>query len=193
MRRLVVTQFVSLDGVMEDPGGSEGTPLGAWSFKFDRGDEGNRFKLDELMAADALLLGRVTYEGFAEAWPGREDDAGFADRFNGMPKYVVSRTLENPAWNNSHVLDADDIPGEIERIKQEGDGDILVNGSNTLMQALMEHDLVDEYRLMLFPVVLGQGKKLFQDGRPNTTLRLESSQPVGPDGVVVLTYVPVRD
>jgi dihydrofolate reductase len=110
-----------------------------------------------------------------------------------MPKYVVSRTLENPAWNNAHVLDADDIPGEIERIKQEGDGDILVNGSNTLMQALMEHDLVDEYRLMLFPVVLGQGKKLFQDGRPNTTLRLESSQPVGPDGVVVLTYVPVRD
>jgi dihydrofolate reductase len=193
MRRLVVTQFVSLDGVMEDPGGSEGTPLGAWSFKFDRGDEGNRFKLDELMAADALLLGRVTYEGFAEAWPGREDEAGFADKFNGMPKYVVSRTLENPAWNNSHVLDADDIPGEIERIKQEGDGDILVNGSNTLMQALMEHDLVDEYRLMLFPVVLGQGKKLFQDGRPNTTLRLESSQPVGPDGVVVLTYVPVRD
>jgi dihydrofolate reductase len=193
MRRLVVTQFVSLDGVMEDPGGSEGTPLGAWSFKFDRGDEGNRFKLDEVMAADALLLGRVTYEGFAEAWPGREDEAGFADKFNGMPKYVVSRTLENPAWNNSHVLDADDIPGEIERIKQEGDGDILVNGSNTLMQALMEHDLVDEYRLMLFPVVLGQGKKLFQDGRPKTTLKLESSQPVGPDGVVVLTYVPVRD
>jgi dihydrofolate reductase len=193
MRRLVVTQFVSLDGVMEDPGGSEGTPLGAWSFKFDRGDEGNRFKLDELMAADALLLGRVTYEGFAEAWPGREDEAGFADKFNGMPKYVVSRTLENPAWNNSQVLDADDIPGEIERIKQEGDGDILVNGSNTLMQALMEHDLVDEYRLMLFPVVLGQGKKLFQDGRPKTTLKLESTQPVGPDGVVVLTYVPVRD
>jgi dihydrofolate reductase len=193
MRRLVVTQFVSLDGVMEDPGGSEGTPLGAWSFKFDRGDEGNKFKLDEVMAADALLLGRVTYEGFAEAWPGREDEAGFADKFNGMPKYVVSRTLENPAWNNSHVLDADDIPGEIERIKQEGDGDILVNGSNTLMQALMEHDLVDEYRLMLFPVVLGQGKKLFEDGRPKTTLKLESSQPVGPDGVVVLTYVPVRD
>jgi dihydrofolate reductase len=193
MRRLVVTQFVSLDGVMEDPGGSEGTPLGAWSFKFDRGDEGNKFKLDEVMAADALLLGRVTYEGFAEAWPGRTDEAGFADKFNGMAKYVVSRTLENPAWNNSHVLDADDIPGEIDRIKQEGDGDILVNGSNTLMQALMEHDLIDEYRLMLFPVVLGQGKKLFQDGRPKTTLKLESTQPVGPDGVVVLTYVPVRD
>jgi dihydrofolate reductase len=193
MRRLVVTQFVSLDGVMEDPGGSEGTPLGAWSFKFDRGDEGNKFKLDEVMAADALLLGRVTYEGFAEAWPDRKDAAGFADKFNGMPKYVVSRTLENPAWTNSHVLDADDLAGEINRIKQEGDGDILVNGSNTLMQALMEDDLVDEYRLMLFPVVLGQGKRLFQDGRPKTTLKLESTQPVGPDGVVVLTYVPVRD
>jgi dihydrofolate reductase len=193
MRRLVVTQFVSLDGVMEDPGGSEGTPLGAWSFKFDRGDEGNKFKLDEVMAADALLLGRVTYEGFADAWPDRKDEAGFADKFNGMAKYVVSRTLENPAWNNSHVLDPDDIPGEVNRIKQEGDGDILVNGSNTLMQALMESDLVDEYRLMLFPVVLGQGKKLFQDGRPKTTLKLERAQPVGPDGVVVLTYVPVRD
>jgi dihydrofolate reductase len=192
MRRLVVTQFVSLDGVMEDPGGSEGTDLGAWTFKFDRGDDGNKFKLDEVMAADALLLGRVTYEGFAAAWPDRKDEAGFADKFNGMTKYVVSSTLSNPEWNNSHVLDPDDVPGEINRIKQEGDGDILVNGSNTLMQALMEADLVDEYRLMLFPVVLGHGKKLFEDGRPRTTLKLESTQPVGPDGVVVLTYVPVR-
>jgi dihydrofolate reductase len=192
MRKLVVTQFVSVDGVMEDPGGSEGTDLGAWTFQFDRGDDGNRFKLDEVMAADALLLGRVTYEGFAEAWPDRKDEAGFADKFNGMTKYVVSRTLENPAWNNSHVIDPDDIAGEIDRIKQEGDGDILVNGSNTLMQALMENDLVDEYRLMVHPVVLGQGKRLFQDGRPRTTLKLVSSQPVGPDGVVVLTYVPAR-
>jgi len=190
MAKIVVSQFVSVDGVFEDPGGSEGWDRGGWAFKYDRGAEGDQFKLDEVMASDALLLGRVTYEGFAEAWPSR--DGEFADKFNGMPKYVVSRTLENPAWNNSHVLDADDLPGEIERIKQDGDGDILVNGSNTLMQALMEHDLVDEYRLMLFPVVLGQGKKLFQDGRPKTTLKLESSQPVGPDGVVVLTYLPVR-
>ena len=193
MRRLVVTQFVSLDGVMEDPGGSEGTPLGAWSFKFDRGDEGNKFKLDEVMAADALLLGRKTYEGFAEAWPSRKDDAGFADKFNGMEKHVVSGTISDPEWNNSHVIDPSDIPGAVNRLKEAGDGDILVNGSNTLMQALMEHDLVDEYRLMVFPVVLGQGKKLFQDGRPKTTLKLSGSQPVGPDGVVVLTYVPVRD
>jgi dihydrofolate reductase len=193
MRRLVVTQFVSLDGVMEDPGGSEGTPLGAWSFKFDRGDEGNKFKLDEVMAADALLLGRKTYEGFAEAWPSRKDEAGFADKFNGMEKHVVSSTLSDPEWNNSHVIDPSDIPGAVNAIKEAGDGDILVNGSNTLMQALMEEDLVDEYRLMVFPVVLGQGKKLFQDGRPRTALKLESSQPVGPDGVIVLTYVPVRD
>jgi dihydrofolate reductase len=192
MRKLVVTQFVSLDGVMEDPGGSEKTPIAAWTFDFDRGDEGNAFKLDEVMAADALLLGRTTYEGFAAAWPDRTDAAGFADKFNGMLKYVVSTTLEDPAWNNSHVIDPGDLAGEIGRIKQEGDGDILVNGSNTLLQALMELDLVDEYRLMLFPVVLGQGKQLFQPGRPRTTLRLLDSRPVGPDGVVVLTYVPAR-
>jgi dihydrofolate reductase len=192
MRKVVVTQFVSLDGVMEDPGGSEGTDLGAWTFKFDRGDDGNKFKLDEVMAADALLLGRVTYEGFAAAWPSRKDEAGFADKFNGMPKYVVSNTLSKPEWNNSHVIDPGDIAGAVNKLKEDGDGDILVNGSNTLMQALMEHDLVDEYRLMVFPVVLGQGKRLFQDGRPRTTLKLVSNQPVGPDGVVVLTYVPAR-
>ena len=128
---------------MEDPGGGEGSDLGPWTFKFDRGDDGNKFKLDEVMAADALLLGRVTYEGFAAAWPGRSDDAGFADKFNGMPKYVVSNTLSDPEWNNSHVIDPADIAGAVNRIKEEGDGDILVNGSNTLMQALMEHDLVD--------------------------------------------------
>jgi dihydrofolate reductase len=193
MRKLVVSQFVSLDGVMEDPGGSENTPIAGWSFKFDRGDEGNQFKLDEVMASDALLLGRVTYEGFAEAWPGRTDEAGFADKFNGMEKHVVSATLRDPAWNNSHVVDPSDIAGAVQRLKEAGDGDLLVNGSNTLLQALMEHDLVDEYRLMVFPVVLGWGKRLFQDGRPRTTLRLTSSRQVGPDGVVVLTYEPARD
>jgi dihydrofolate reductase len=193
MRKLVVTEFISLDGVTEDPGGSEGTPIGAWSFQFDRGDEGNKFKLDETMESDALLLGRVTYEGFAEAWPERTDDVGFADKFNGMPKYVVSTTLTDPTWNNSHVIHPDNLVEEVNRIKHEGDGLLAVHGSNTLVAALMEHDLVDEYRLMLFPVVLGWGKKLFQDGRPRTTLKLASSQPVGSDGVVVLTYVPVRD
>ena len=192
MRKLVVTEFISLDGVTEDPGGSEGTPLGAWSFQFDRGDEGNKFKLDETMESDALLLGRKTYEGFAEAWPERSDDAGFAEKFNGMPKYVVSTTLKDPAWNNSHVIDPDSLVDEVTRLKQEGDGLLAVHGSNTLIQALMEHDLVDEYRLMVFPVVLGWGKKLFQDGRPRADLKLTSSQPVGPDGVIVLTYEPAR-
>jgi|SRR3954453_7780875 len=192
MRKLVVTEFISLDGVMEDPGGSEGTPIAAWSFKYDRGDEGNKFKLDETMESDALLLGRKTYEGFAEAWPERSDDAGFAEKLNGMPKYVVSTTLKDPAWNNSHVIDPDNLVDEVNRLKQEGDGLLQVPGSNTLIQALMEHELVDEYRLMVFPVVLGWGKKLFQDGRPRTDLKLTSSQPVGPDGVIVLTYEPAR-
>jgi dihydrofolate reductase len=191
MAKIVVSQFITVDGVVEDPGGSEQLDRGGWAFKYERGPEGDKFKLDELMDADALLLGRTTFEGFAEAWPSREGE--FADKFNNMRKYVVSSTLTDPEWNNSHVIDPGDIAGEVNRIKQEGDGDILVNGSATLMQALMEHDLVDEYRLMLFPVVLGHGKKLFPDGRPKTTLRLESAQPVGPDGVVVLTYVPARD
>jgi dihydrofolate reductase len=193
MRKLVITEFVSIDGVMEDPGGSESTPIAGWAFKFDRGDEGNAFKLDETMQSDALLLGRVTYEGFAEAWPERTDDIGFADKFNGMAKYVVSTTLKDPAWNNSHVIDPAGLVDEVNRIKQEGDGLLAVHGSNTLIQALMEHDLVDEYRLMVFPVVLGWGKKLFQDGPPRTDLKLTSSQPVGPDGVIVLTYEPARD
>jgi dihydrofolate reductase len=184
MRKVVVSQFVTLDGVMEDPGGAENPDFGGWAFKFDRGQEGDKFKLDEVMAADALLLGRVTYEGFAAAWPDRTDEAGFADKFNTMPKYVVSTTLEDPSWNNSHVIAPADVAGL--------EGEILVNGSNTLIQALMEHDVVDEYRLMVFPIVLGQGKRLFADGRPQTTLTLTDSRPVGPDGVVVLTYEPVR-
>jgi dihydrofolate reductase len=184
MRKVVVSQFVTLDGVMEDPGGAENPDFGGWAFKFDRGQDGDKFKLDEVMAADALLLGRVTYEGFAAAWPDRTDEAGFADKFNSMPKYVVSTTLADPSWNNSHVIAAADVAGL--------EGEILVNGSNTLIQALMEHDVVDEYRLMVFPVVLGRGKRLFADGRPQTTLKLTDSRPVGPDGVVVLTYEPVR-
>jgi dihydrofolate reductase len=184
MRKLAVSQFVTLDGVMEDPGGAEQFELGGWAFKFQRGDEGDKFKLDEVMAADALLLGRTTYEGFAAAWPGRSDEAGFADKFNSMPKYVVSTTLSDPSWNNSHVIASEDVAGL--------DGEILVNGSNTLVQALMEQDLVDEYRLMVFPTVLGKGKKLFGDGRPQATLRLTDCRPVGPDGVAILVYEPVR-
>ena len=184
MRKVVVSQFVTLDGVMEDPGGAEGFEHGGWAFKFQRGEDGDRFKLDEVMAADGLLLGRTTYEGFAAAWPDRTDEAGFADKFNSMPKYVVSTTLRDPEWNNSRVIALDDIEGL--------DGELLVNGSNTLIQGLMERGLVDEYRLMVFPTVLGKGKRLFADGRPQTALRLTDCRPVGPDGVVVAVYAPVR-
>jgi dihydrofolate reductase len=190
MGKVVVTEFVSLDGVFEDPGGSEGTEHAGWSFKFDRGEDGNRFKLDELMAADAQLLGRVTFEGFAEAWPGREDDVGFAKKFNSMPKYVVSTTLEDPEWENSTVI-KDNVPDEVSRLKEQYDGDILISGSGQLVRALMENGLIDEYHLMVFPVVLGSGKRLF-DGATTTSLKLTDSNPVGPDGVTVLTYVPAE-
>src|SRR5215210_4342442 len=155
MGRIVVTEFVSLDGVIEDPGGSEDFEYGGWSFEFERGEEGDRFKLDEVMQSDALLLGRVTYEGFAAAWPSRSGE--FADKFNTMPKYVVSTTLQEPEWNNSTVIRGD-VAAEVSKLKQEPGGDILVNGSVQLVSALIEHDLVDEYRLMVFPVVLGAGK-----------------------------------
>src|SRR6266566_7611314 len=158
MGRIVVTEFVSLDGVMEDPGGSENFGQGGWSFKISRGDEGDKFKLDEALSSEALLLGRVTYEGFAAAWPSREGE--FADKFNSMPKYVVSSTLDEPEWNNSTVLKGD-VAEAVSKLKQEQDGDIVVHGSGRLVQALLEHDLIDELRLMVFPVVLGSGKRLF--------------------------------
>jgi dihydrofolate reductase len=187
MRKVVVSQFVSLDGVFEDPGGAEDFEHGGWSFKFDRGDGGNKFKLDEVMGSDVLLLGRVTYEGFAAAWPDRDDKAGFAEKFNGMPKVVVSTTLKDPEWNNSTVIDGSDLEGEIAKLKEGGDGDILVNGSGQLVRALAEGDLVDEYRLMVFPVVLGTGRRVFEDLTKVTTLELADSEVVG-DGVLILTY-----
>jgi dihydrofolate reductase len=187
MGQVVVSQFVTLDGVFEDPGGAEGFERGGWAFQFERGEEGDRFKLDEVMAADALLLGRVTYEGFAAAWPSREGE--FADKFNGMQKYVVSSTLSDPGWSNSTVL-GPDIAGEIAKLREAEGGDILVNGSGQLVQALVERDLVDELRLMVFPVVLGSGKRLFGEAGAPKALRLVEAQPVGPDGVVILTYRP---
>jgi dihydrofolate reductase len=185
--KLVVTEFVSVDGVMEDPGGAEDFEHGGWSFKFDRGPEGDKFKLDETLASDALLLGRVTYEGFAEAWPSRTGE--FADKFNTMPKFVVSTTLEEPEWNNSTVIKGN-VAEEVSKLKREQGGDIVVHGSAQLVRALMEHDLVDEYRLMVFPVVLGSGKRLFGDTSDKATLRLVDAHPVGSDGVVILTYKP---
>src|ERR671910_2291722 len=138
--RIVVTEFVSLDGVMEAPGGEEFKYPG-WSFQFDRGEEGNQFKLDEALDSEALLIGRVTYESFANAWPSREGE--FADKFNAMAKYVVSSTLEEPEWNNSTVLKGD-VAEEVAKLKQARDGDIVVHGSPRLVQTLLEHDLVDE-------------------------------------------------
>jgi len=186
MGRIVVTEFVSLDGVVEAPGGGEDFEHGGWSFAISRGEEGDKFKLDETLKSEALLLGRVTYEGFAAAWPSRTDE--FADKFNNMPKYVVSSTLENPEWNNSKVLKGD-VVEKVSKLKEEQDGDIVVHGSPTLVQTLVEHDLVDEFHLMVFPVVLGSGKRLFGKTSDKKSLKLADSKMVG-DGVAILVYEP---
>jgi dihydrofolate reductase len=188
MGKIAVTEFVSLDGVMEDPGGAEGYEHGGWSFEIERGAEGDRFKLDETFQTEALLLGRVTYEGFAAAWPSREGE--FADKFNNMPKYVVSSTLHDPSWNNTTVLGGD-LAAEAARLKGTVDGEITVHGSARLAQALIAHDLVDELRLMVFPVLLGSGKRLFGPTQDKKRLRLTSSKTVG-DGVAVLIYERAR-
>jgi dihydrofolate reductase len=185
MGKVVVSQFISLDGVVEDPGGAEGFARGGWAFEFDRGPEGDEFKLDEVMASEALLLGRVTYVEFAKAWPSRSGD--FADKFNGMPKYVVSTTLKDPEWNNSTVIDGD-VAEAVTELKRDVDGDILVNGSVQLAQTLMEHDLIDEYRLMVFPTVLGAGKRLFGETREAVALRLVDAKPMGE--TLLLIYEP---
>jgi dihydrofolate reductase len=188
MGRIVVTEFVSLDGVVEAPGGGEDFKHGGWSFEFDRGDEGDKFKLDETLASEALLLGRVTYDGFAASWPSR--DGEFADKFNTMPKYVVSSTLEKPEWNNTTVLKGD-VAEQVAKLKQEHDGDVVVHGSPRLVQTLLEHDLVDELRLMVFPVVLGSGKRLFGETVDKRPLRLVDSKVVG-EGVSIMVYEPIR-
>jgi dihydrofolate reductase len=186
MGRIVVTEFVSLDGVMEDPGGAEDYKHGGWTFEFDRG-EGDEFKLEETRQTDALLLGRKTYEGFAAAWPSREGE--FADKFNSMPKYVVSSTLREPGWNNSTVLEGE-VAEEAAKLRASTEGNIVVHGSAQLVQALIEHDLVDELRLMVYPIVLGSGKRLFAGTSEKKPMRLSSAKPVG-EGITILTYEPV--
>ena len=186
MGRVVVTEFVSLDGVMESPGGGEDFEHGGWTFEIDRGEEGDKLKLDEALDADALLLGRVTYEGFAAAWPSVEGE--FADKFNSMPKYVVSSTLKEAEWNNSTVLKGD-VVEDVSKLKQGRSGDIVVHGSAHLAQTLLEHDLVDELRLMVFPVVLGTGKRLFGATTDKKRLQLVDSKIVG-DGIAILIYQP---
>jgi dihydrofolate reductase len=184
MGKLVVTEFVSLDGVMQAPGGEDFKYPG-WTFDFDRGEDGNQFKLQETVETDALLLGRVTYESFAGAWPSREGD--FADKFNSMPKYVVSSTLADPEWNNTTVLGGDAVAAAA-KLKQDIDGIVQVPGSLRLVQALIEADLVDELHLMVFPVVLGTGRRLFGETSEKSDWRLTEARPVGPDGVLVLVY-----
>ena len=184
MGRIVVTEFVSVDGVIEDPGGSENFRHGGWSFEISRGDEGDQFKLDETFASEALLLGRRTYEGFAAAWPSREGE--FAEKFNTMPKHVVSSTLEAPEWQNSTVLRGD-VGDEVAKLSEQYEGDVVVHGSAQLVQTLLELDLVDELRLMVFPVVLGAGKRLFGATSDKKPLRLVDSKIVG-EGVAILIY-----
>jgi dihydrofolate reductase len=188
MGRVVVSEFVTLDGVFEDPGGSEDLDRGGWAFQFERGEEGDQFKTDETMSSDAMLLGRRTFEEFAKHWPSREGE--FADKFNGVTKHVVSTTLEDPesVWSNSRVIGIDDVAS----LREGEAGDVVVHGSGKLVNALIERGLVDELRLMVFPIVLGAGRRLFDELDAQAALQLAEVRPVGPDGVVILTYRPKR-
>ena len=190
MGRIVVSEFVTLDGGMEDPGGAEGFERGGWAFQFNRGPEGDAYKLEELHDADALLLGRVTYQGFAAAWPTIKDPDGFADRMNSMRKYVVSASLrdEEATWANSVVVRGD-VVAELARLRAEPGGNLLVAGSASLAHLLIANNLVDEYRLMVYPLVLGAGKRLFPADGPMARLVLAESKAAG-DGIVMLTYRP---
>ena len=189
MRKLIVTEYVTLDGVMEDPGGGEGTGFGGWSFQF-WSEESAKFKFDELFASDALLLGRVTYQGFAAAWPSVTDEAGFADRMNGLPKYVVSTTLETADWNNSTII-RENVAEEVSKLKQQPGQDILIAGSAQLVNSLIQAGLIDEYRLMVHPIVVGGGKRLFQEGTTTKGLKLVDTKALG-SGIVILTYQPAQ-
>lgn len=185
MRKLIVSEYITINGVMEDPGGGDGSPYGGWSFPYWN-NEAEKFKYTELFNSDALLLGRITYQGFAEAWPSMTDETGFASRMNSMTKYVVSTTLSEPLWNNSIVLKTN-ILKEIIRLKEQDGKNILVFGSSQLVSLLQENDLVDEYRLMIHPVIVGKGKKLFEQSIPKSVLRLEEVIQFK-SGIIVLTY-----
>src|SRR5918994_2816561 len=187
MPKIIVSEFVTLDGVMEPPGGEPGHPHSGWVFDF-MGEEQIQYKLEETLEAESLLIGRVTYESFAGAWPKRSGE--FADKLNAMPKHVVSTTLKDPEWHNTAVI-GDNVVENISRLREGAGGPIVVHGSRTLVHTLMEYDLVDEYRLMIFPVILGSGRKLFPETPTKTTLRLVDSRSFG-SGVVVHAYHPAR-
>jgi dihydrofolate reductase len=189
MGKLVVSEMISLDGVIEDPGGAEGFDRGGWAFQFDQGPEAMQLKFQELMDAEALLLGRVTYEEFAKAWPTMEGTGAFGERMNTMPKHVVTSTLRDFEWTNARPLDGD-LASAVGALRDAPGGDVLVNGSARLVQALVELDLVDEYRLTLFPTVLGAGKRLFAGTAATAGLSLVDNRPLGDDGVLLLTYRP---
>ena len=184
MGRIVVTEYISVDGVVEAPSGIESFERVGWTDAFSRGPEGDKFKLDEALAADALLLGRVTYDGFAPVWPHYQ--GAVADKFNTMPKYVISSTLDDPEWNNTTVLRGD-VVDEVAMLKQRYDGDIVVHGSPQLAQTLIEHDLVDALHLQVYPVLVGAGKRLFAETSGTKRLRLVEARTVG-DGVHILIY-----
>jgi dihydrofolate reductase len=192
MAKVVVSEFISVDGVIEDPGGAEGFSLGGWTFKFDQGPDGGQFKFDELTAADSLLLGRVTYGAFAAAWPTMEGTGDFGERMNSIRKHVVSSDLPDPEWSNTTLLGEDWVE-RVSELRGAAGGDLLVLGSAQLAQGLADHGLVDEYRLMTFPIVLGAGKRLFAAATAPTELTRADTRPVGDDGVVVLTYAAKRD
>ena len=190
MSNVIVSEDVSVDGVFQDNGVSIEIERGGWAATFDRGEEGDKFKLDELAAGGAQLLGRKTYDIFAAAWPTITDDQGFADYMNGMPKYVASTTLKDPEWNNTTVLEGE-LAQEVKKLKDEIDGDILVYGSGQLVASLLDEGLIDELRLMVYPAIVGEGEHLFGTQSDLSRLKLKASKPLGPDGVVVLTYEPV--
>ena len=184
MSKLIVSEFVSLNGVMEAPGGEQGHPHTGWTFESHYGDDHYAYKQTEIDEAESLLLGRVTYEGFSGAWP--ERDGEFADKINTMPKYVVSSTLTDPDWANTTVLSGDPID-EVARLKEAGDGPILVNGSAQLVHALVENDLVDEYRAMVHPVLVADGLRMFPD--PGDMKKLKLTEAIAYDsGVALLIY-----
>lgn len=187
MSKVVVSEFITVDGVIDSPGGEPEFERSGWAFKFDRGPDGEKFKFDELMAAGALLLGRITYEGFAKAWPTMEGTGAFGEKMNSMPKYVASTTLGNAEWNNSTIVGAD-LAKEVAELKSQIEGDILVNGSGNLVRSLMEHNLIDEYRLQVFPIVIGAGKRLFGHTGRSSDLRLVDTATAG--DTLILTYHP---
>jgi dihydrofolate reductase len=188
MGKLIASEFITVDGVIEDPGGAEGFERGGWALRFDRGSDGDKFKLDEVMEAEALLLGRKTYEGFAQAWPSRSDPMGFAEKMNRMPKYVVTSSPEALEWNNSHRLSGD-LVHEVAGLKARLKGDLLIAGSASITRAMVAAGMVDELRLMVFPVVVGSGQRLFEQQAGQLDLRLADSRVFG-SGVALLVFEP---